>query len=226
MLEGNPWRQLPEAPPFVLPEDDKVLRRYPKLRENLRLDFLPVPFHGSDRADILLLSLNPGARINTLEDDETFVKERRPGLLFESTSLFPFSCLNPAFSNTAGYDYWNRRLGSLIERVGREVVAQRVLLVEYFPYRSSTWRPVPELRLPPTRHPLPPGPGRRPGAGGGSRPRLPLLAERLRPRGAAHPGPPPSAPLRPADVQRPPGLAGVPDPPARGDGGLPDLSRP
>jgi len=52
MLEENPWRQLPEAPPFVLPEDDKVLRRYPKLRENLRLDFLPVPFHGSDRADI------------------------------------------------------------------------------------------------------------------------------------------------------------------------------
>jgi hypothetical protein len=145
MLEGNPWRQLPEAPPFVLPQDDKVLRRYPKLRENLRLDFLPVPFHGSDRADILLLSSNPGARINTLEDDETFVKERRPGLLFESTSLFPFSCLNPAFSNTAGYDYSNRRLGSLIERVGREVVAQRVLLVEYFPYRSSTWRPVPDL---------------------------------------------------------------------------------
>ncbi len=129
MLEGNPWRQLPEAPPFVLPEDDKVLRRYPKLRENLRLDFLPVPFHGSDRADILLLSLNPGARINTLEDDETFVKERRPGLLFESTSPFPFSCLNPGFSKTAGYDYWNRRLGSLIERVGREVVAQRVLIV-------------------------------------------------------------------------------------------------
>lgn len=108
MLEGDPWRRLPEKPPFVLREDDDVLQRYPELRAKLRLDFLPVPFLGSDRADILLLTLNPGACTNDLEVGETFVKERRRGLHFESS--FPFWCLNPDFSETAGYRYWDSRL--------------------------------------------------------------------------------------------------------------------
>jgi len=79
MPEENPWPGLAEKPPFVLREDDEVLRRYPKLRENLRLDFLPVPFLGSDRANTLLLTLNPGGRTNDLAVGETFFEARRLG---------------------------------------------------------------------------------------------------------------------------------------------------
>lgn len=61
----NPWIQLLEAAPFVLPSDqppiDAFNRRYlTNARRTLQLDIRPEPFIGNIEAPIVLLYLNPG----------------------------------------------------------------------------------------------------------------------------------------------------------------------
>jgi len=66
-------------------------------------------------------------------------------LRLESKSQFPLWCLDPDFAETAAHRYWYSRLRLLVERFGPEIVAQRLLVVEYFPYQSLTASLPPEL---------------------------------------------------------------------------------
>ncbi len=63
----NPWLNLPETSPFVLPEDERVILEYNKsLKEKHRedrmvhLEVFPEPYAGKPLAKVVLLNLNPG----------------------------------------------------------------------------------------------------------------------------------------------------------------------
>ena len=61
----NPWIDLPEEPPYVLPLDRPYVEAFNRHVGNdyqLRLNLLPEPFIGNKRAPVVLLNRNPGFR--------------------------------------------------------------------------------------------------------------------------------------------------------------------
>src|SRR5258708_35888826 len=58
---ANPWLELPESPPYVLPDDLAILRRFPSAMGKLVFAGMPGPFVGNPlTARVLLLALHPG----------------------------------------------------------------------------------------------------------------------------------------------------------------------
>src|SRR5437763_536443 len=59
----NPWVNLPDEEPFVLPCDDAGVRAFNATATNinrLRLDVMPEPYLGDPTAPLVLLNKNPG----------------------------------------------------------------------------------------------------------------------------------------------------------------------
>jgi hypothetical protein len=136
----NPWMQLPDSPPFIAPDDSEVLGRLQsKLVGDyeLKLDLLPQPWTGNvNTAEVLVLALNPGFREEDYADlqNRDYAEQWRLALSFQTRT--PFYFLDPAFQHTGGYLWWHRRLRDLIDVVGLDAVAQKVMCVEHFPYKS------------------------------------------------------------------------------------------
>src|SRR5689334_18116030 len=118
----NPWLALPESAPYVAPDDGETLRRFsPRLRGPfaLQLDLLPQPWTGDiERAEILMLALNPGYAEADREDlrDHAYAAEWKAALSFSTRT--PFYVLDPAFEATGGGRWWVRRLRDLIGIAG------------------------------------------------------------------------------------------------------------
>jgi hypothetical protein len=133
----NPWQKLPLLKPFVLPEDNGALSAFNASASDgsfVHLELLPEPFLGRPKAPVVVLGLNPGFKEADLaqHSDPLFVSRSRNNLL-HGTADYPFYLLDPGIARTK---WWDRKLGSLVTRVGRQVVARGVLCVEYFPYHS------------------------------------------------------------------------------------------
>jgi len=143
LLEANPWRHLPDAPPYIAEADRELLARcVGKLKGayELKLDLLPQPWTGDiKRATVLMLALNPGFAADDHAEIENpdYAEQWRLALSF--STRVPFYFLDPAFSHTGGYRWWHRRLTALIEVAGREAVAEQVMCVEHFPYKSVSY---------------------------------------------------------------------------------------
>ena len=142
----NPWAQLPSQAPYVLPDDDGVLRGLAQ-RRNPALHLLPVPFHGDPRqASVVLLGLNPSYRPEADQDENEnadFLQQHRLTLAFQSR--VPFFNLDPVFANTGAYRYWHQRLAALIVRFGIDKIGKSVASVQWSPYRSPTFSRMPLL---------------------------------------------------------------------------------
>lgn len=141
----NPWSNLPNSPPYLLPEDRECVERFnarAKEEHQLRLDTLPEPYLGNPEAPVVLLNLNPG---HSDEDAlwharQDFSASARANLLHKESS-YPFYLLNPAYADSPGHQWWNKHLRSLIEEFGLERVARAVLCVELLPYHSRRFHP-------------------------------------------------------------------------------------
>ncbi len=145
----NPWIQLPQQPPYLLPDDDLILQQVGRRLvgdHTLRTDVLPEPFYGSRAAStVVLLALNPGMKGNEVElaaAHPEFAAENRKILSFESR--YPFFHLDPAHDFHPGHAWWRPRLAGLIQRFGMEVVAKKLMVVQYFPYHSKAFRALPK----------------------------------------------------------------------------------
>ena len=143
---SNPWVDLPTSPPFVAPLDAPLLSGVSSRLQGrfaLQLDLLPQPWTGSiHTAEVLMLALNPGfSEIDRVElKDHDYAEQWRHALTFRTRT--PFYFLDPAFQSTGGFRWWHRRLRELIEVVGLEAVARKVMCVEHFPYKSISYRPL------------------------------------------------------------------------------------
>lgn len=137
----NPSTRLPSDPPFVLPEDRRVLDRHPATARNLLFDRLPVPYFGEPDAPVVLLTLNPGGRTRDADFGFRYVEERLRQLRFEGTVPF----LSEEFAATPGYQYWAARLRWLSERVGFHRVINGLFCIQWFPYQSLRFREPAEL---------------------------------------------------------------------------------
>ena len=135
----NPWVGLPAIPPFVLPEDLKSVARFnesAKDETRIHVDLLPEPFIGRLDAPIVLLSLNPGYSEGDSEchRDPLF---RRLSLdnLRQRPMEHPFFLISPDIQ-APGRRWWEKKLAGLLRLAPRDVVARRLLCVEYFGYHS------------------------------------------------------------------------------------------
>lgn len=110
---------------------------------NLILDTLPGQIAGGlNRAEVVLLALNPGFN----ERDVTvnlnlprYVNATRNNHKDAYGSHFYY--LDGGFEETAGYDWWVQKLKPLLsEGADKMSLKQRLMLIEYFPYHSKTYK--------------------------------------------------------------------------------------
>jgi hypothetical protein len=146
----NPWHELPHEAPFVLAEDGEAIERFNRTASDatrIHLQVLPEPFLGNPEAPIVLLGLNPGfSSADALcHSDPIFAQLSRDNLEHRASD-YPFYLLNPEVRGP-GRDWWDRRLGHLLRIIQRDVVADRVLCIEYFGYHSVRFGHR-QLRLP------------------------------------------------------------------------------
>ncbi len=141
----SPWQSL--KPLYVLPEDFAAIVHH-RNYSNLRLDALPGQFIGGlDKAEVVFLLLNPG-----FDQRDVDVDIKLPGFLeanfYNHTNPYasPFYYFNKAFKTTAGYEWWNRILGSLLRSgLTKGELYERIMVVEYFPYHSKSYKDLPIL---------------------------------------------------------------------------------
>jgi hypothetical protein len=150
LVSDNPWHRLPDRPPYVLPDEEAVLRQF---NDNVAPDYrlhideiAPEAFIGARDAPVVLLSNNPGfEKVGPERRKPVFALKVRRNLLHEPSD-YPFLFLAPDFSG-ADRQWWESKLKDLIEEFGVQRVAQSILNVVYFPYPSGKfghW----SLRLP------------------------------------------------------------------------------
>ena len=150
---GSPWANLPSEPPIVLPEDRPWVETFNELSRDrpswrIRTELLPEPFIGRVDAPLVILALNPGFSEEDLgtHTRPEFMSEVRRCISAEP-GPYPFFHLNPAL-NGPGWDWWKRALKELLDRkYDRKVLAQSILCLEFFPYRSEEFAHG-HLRLP------------------------------------------------------------------------------
>ena len=142
-MTDNPWQRLPDRPPFVLPEDEAVVREFnARAREayHLRIDdSFPEPFVGDPKAPVVLLGTNPrfstGGAIR--KNEPRFVARMRGNLIHEPSDC-PFVFFAPDILE-AHRRWWERKLKGLLHQFGHEVLARSVLAIEHFPYPSKRY---------------------------------------------------------------------------------------
>jgi len=109
-----------------------------KFNENTELHFelLPEPFLGNPLAPVVLLNLNPGYSPDdiTYHRQPAFIKLSRANLNHQ-LSDYSFYLLNPSVS-APGRVWWDKKLRSLIRDTSREILANNLTCVEFFPYHS------------------------------------------------------------------------------------------
>ena len=136
----NPWVEVPAEPPYVLPCESELIRRYNERHSvekyRLQLNVLPEPFIGTETAPVVLLNLNPGFAAPDPADHE---RQDFQSLLRNnyrhSCSEFPFYSLDPHFEN-GGRKWWEEKLKPLIDVCGQKAVSRSLLCIEFFPYHS------------------------------------------------------------------------------------------
>jgi hypothetical protein len=149
-MNDNPWHRLPDRPPFVLPEDEAVLRDFNRRAAEVHQfrtdDLLPEPFVGDPNAPVVLLGNNPGFTPEGArrKQEPRFIARMRANLLHQATD-YPFVFFAPDI-HEGHKRWWERKMGKLLY-FGRERLSRSILAVEHFPYASRRYRGG-RLRLP------------------------------------------------------------------------------
>jgi hypothetical protein len=142
-MTDNPWQRLPHRAPFVLPEDEAVVREFnARAREGYHLridDLLPEPFVGDPTAPVVLLGTNPRfSPEGAIRKKEPGFIARMRGNLIHQPSDCPFVFFAPDILR-AHRRWWERKLKGLLHYFGDEVLARSLLAVEHFPYPSKRY---------------------------------------------------------------------------------------
>lgn len=148
MIE-NPWVDLPDSPPYVLPADAAAVERF---NSNLKPgqeafkvqvdSVIPESFVGDPtHASVVVLLLNAGYKAvdGAAHADPAFLAALQKNLRHEATD-YPFYFLDPQFEDTPGGAWWRARLRWLIADTGLEQVAHRLACVEWFTYKSTSFK--------------------------------------------------------------------------------------
>src|SRR5438270_8249265 len=134
----NTWEDLPESEPYILDVDRQVIKDH-KNYVGLRLDTLPEPLVGGlNNAKIIFLALNPG-----FTDDDVQVNMQLPGFItgcranLKDPLNSEFYYFAGGLEKTGGFRWWTAKLKPLLNAgVSMDVLKERIMMIEYFPYHS------------------------------------------------------------------------------------------
>lgn len=144
----NPWLDLPERPPYVLSQDRPQVEAFNgRLRPadaeyRLDLRLIPAPFMGNPDAELVLLACNPGISPGDLEAhaDPDFAGTLRANIQGHPESRAAVGLLDRFRSTPAG-KYWRKTFKAVLQYVeSADELATRVLIVEFYAYRSLSYR--------------------------------------------------------------------------------------
>jgi hypothetical protein len=140
----NVWLDLPTTIPYVLAIDCDSIDQYAakaKGAKKINVGSIPEPFIGNpETASVILLNLNPG---DSPDDPKAHAD---PGFrdaiihnLRHGPQEFLFYSLNPQFAWTPCGKWWTKNLHELWDKGGldRARVAERLCVIEWFPYHSA-----------------------------------------------------------------------------------------
>ncbi len=147
----NPWIDLPNSPPYVLPCDSRIIHEFnhplgPNDPHRLHLDALPVPQQGFHGAPVVILGRNPGYSAEAVVEEE-HDPERRALLLANllDDQGAPHPGMLPIFADAHGGKWWRDCFRGVTRELGcsLESLAESVLAVEFHAYRSTSWTSLP-----------------------------------------------------------------------------------
>ena len=145
----NPWKALPDTPPYVLPADRLQVdafnnRMVHRPQYQLHTELLPEPFSGPLDAPVVVLYLNPGYGGDELtwhRDPEYIAKAR--AAIGDDPGGHRHMGLRSDLPDTGGGWAWTK--GAYKEHLAshtRDELAAKILTVEFFPYHSNKYRPL------------------------------------------------------------------------------------
>lgn len=143
----NPWLDLPPDE-YLHPLDAERLNTFADDGSNrIRLDAPPSPYAGDpSEAELFILLANPGFKIESdgrepdLDHfaDPYYALQLRRSLTHEAD--WPLFYLNPRLSFTGSYQWQVKRFRKLIETTSHEAAGKRVMVLQFHPYRSVSYR--------------------------------------------------------------------------------------
>lgn len=152
-LPSSPWCKLPRGRRLVLKSDDQYVdafNKHAKPGSRINTSLVPEPFFGNLSAPVVLLLLNPGLGGDDARwHAKPLYRTRLANAVRRGKSSEHFHLL--AEPEAPGTRWWRRACKELIDEVGLQTLATRLLAVEYFPYHSRTFAHS-HVRLPSQRH--------------------------------------------------------------------------
>jgi hypothetical protein len=148
----NPWIQIPEESPFVLPCDMGIINAFNSQKRNtpfeIILDEIPSPYIGDPESPVVFLNLNPGYSPEESRSPKIslFREVARANMLHRFFD-YPFYVLDPSLKGTpSGYEWFSQKFGPLLHAarvrgMNPMDVSKKIFLVEYFPYKSQRCAP-------------------------------------------------------------------------------------
>jgi hypothetical protein len=160
------------VPPYIFPKDNailsnKTMKTFLSLDDyvtspefgmqsdrSLHLGLLPIPYIGClEKASIFILMLNPGfspTNYFSEQNSQEYKKAHMHTLRQENTKDdYPFIFLDPKFSWHPGFEYWQKKLQTIIEAYAKQAqityqqalkfISQKLACLELFPYPSKTF---------------------------------------------------------------------------------------
>lgn len=140
----NPWLDLPNTAPFVLPSDEALVARHNqhsrcvrKPTGRINLSLRPVPFIGNPTAPVVLLTLNPGDK----KGDEI----GQGNSIYQQLSIENlqhaggYYYLHPNLPACPGKSYAQWQLKALLLRLGLDAIYEKIFLAQYMPYHSNEY---------------------------------------------------------------------------------------
>lgn len=140
----NPWKQLSDNGPYVVPADAQKIAEHNKeiLKLQYQTSVVPQPYIGSPSAPVYLLALNPGycSRDNDPEQISNLAKVKKDTLMHNVESApYPFYPIAPEHRETSTGEWWWKRLRKLAFDVGDQNLAKNIFCVEYISYHSTKY---------------------------------------------------------------------------------------
>lgn len=145
------WQKCPlNTPPFILPEDRADIQSqtpgvYHSFDEyissstfgqrndkSLHVGLLPIPYVGNlEKASVFILLLNPGLSLAIILRSirlRNFGRSAWRNLRQENINdEFPFFFLDPRFAWHPGFEYWQSKLGNIVQALADKQVCQATL---------------------------------------------------------------------------------------------------
>lgn len=157
-------------PPYIHSEDVEILRQFPTTSSSrshkaflkseefgiegdlsFHTSLLPVPYQGDlNNADIFIVLLNPGFGLSDYytQDNKPHSKALRKIIQQDMKGIeYPFLSLDPEFSWSGGFYWWEKKLRRILQLVAKErcrdryldalkLLSRRMAAIEIVPYHS------------------------------------------------------------------------------------------